>query len=155
MKTDHLSKTNSVFEVIYKISRKLSKTVSLCLFNITKALAIHLNRPELSVRKKFVQPLLLPWSYSIISSSSLPESFCSLLFFYRPFTHSWFVSVSMILLIIVYLDFNVLSQYVGSCFSSIHLQLYSIEHEFTEKRTLFWTSFFVFCVSMVIFCLVC
>ncbi|KAH9583632.1 Alpha-(1,6)-fucosyltransferase [Schistosoma haematobium] len=60
--TGHSIKADSAFKVIFKVSRSLPKTIRRHLLCITEAIAIHLEKPELCVQKRLVQPLLLPWS---------------------------------------------------------------------------------------------
>lgn len=80
MNTGHPLKVDFTFKVIYKVNRKLPKEVIFHLPSITEALARHLEKPELSVRKELIQLILLLWSQSLVNLFFLDTSFTDILF---------------------------------------------------------------------------
>lgn len=63
--TVHSTKEDSALQIIYKVSRKLPKAVTLHNIINVEVIAIHLGKPEFCVRKKCAKPLFLSWSYCL------------------------------------------------------------------------------------------
>ena len=57
----HSISTNASFKVIYKVKYNLPKTIRFRFLCIAEALATQLEKPELCIQKKIIQPLLLSW----------------------------------------------------------------------------------------------
>nr|CAH8822776.1 unnamed protein product [Trichobilharzia regenti] len=51
----------ATFKVIYRIPTNLNFALRVHLLHIAEAVGIHINKPNLCIRKKLVQKLSLPW----------------------------------------------------------------------------------------------
>ena len=58
---EHIIDPKTAFKVIYRTNCKLPRGLRLRQLAIAEALAIGLEKPNLCIQKKIIQPLLLPW----------------------------------------------------------------------------------------------
>lgn len=85
--TDHSTKTDSAFKVLYKLSRKLSKAVSSYLHSIAKTLVIPFRKIRILSKKKtqtafFSTTVLFSYDFYFSPNRLLPSS----LLLRKPFT---------------------------------------------------------------------
>lgn len=64
--TCHHTDINLAFEIFYGILLKLTNSSRTCLLYIhtPESVGVHINQPNFSVQKMFLQLLNLPWSFS-------------------------------------------------------------------------------------------
>lgn len=103
--TGHSTKAGYAFKVTYKVSRKRPNLVTFHLFSIAASLPKHLEKAELHVQKKLHNPLTSWKNFPFFFSHSHLLPFYLLLNI--TFTPNWFVSLFIIRLITIHLNFSI------------------------------------------------